>query len=464
LCEHRTKRTVPLQKMRILHTADWHLGKSLEQISRLPEQIEFVDRLCEIADAEAVDLVLVAGDVFDTYNPPAAAEALFYDALERLNQQGKRPVIVIAGNHDHPERLCASSPLAYKDGIILLGYPGSDGSAYEIDSPYIKRRAGGPGWLSLHLTQCQEEIVLLTMPYPSEARLEALLTETADEALLQQAYDQRIKDVLAKLAENFRQDTVNVVVSHLFMLGGKTCDSERTLQVGGAMTVAAASMPANADYVALGHLHRPQAISGGPCPIYYAGSPLAYSFSEAGYSKAVYLVEANPGQPAEIKPVYLSCGKPLVRWRAEKGIAEAISWCEAGKDANAWVDLEIVTDRVLTLEEQKTLRTLHPGIINIRPVLKTAEFAETAAENRESKPLDALFRDYYRYRLGIDVPPEMMRVFLDIMNDAGEEAEFEGAEPVEAETGPDVVEPEAEVVQPGVVWTEAENEVAKELL
>ena len=112
--------------MRILHTSDWHLGRSLEQISRIEEQRAFIDLLVETCEDQKVDLVLVAGDIYDTYNPPASAEELFYEALERLSGKGKRAVVVIAGNHDNPERLCAASPLAYKNGIILLGYPASD--------------------------------------------------------------------------------------------------------------------------------------------------------------------------------------------------------------------------------------------------------------------------------------------------------------------------------------------------
>lgn len=403
--------------MRILHTADWHLGKSLEQISRLPEQKEFIDDLSRIADEHQVDLVLVAGDIFDTYNPSAAAEELFYDAIERLNAGGRRAVVVIAGNHDNPERLCAASPLAYKNGIILLGYPGSDAGEYTIDSPAVRWIAGGRGWLELHLSSCDQNVVLLTLPYPSEARLEDLLSETADEALLQKAYEQRIGKILEKLSTNFREDTVNIVVSHLFMLGGKTSDSERTLQVGGALTVAAEVMPANTDYVALGHLHRPQKISGGHCPIYYAGSPLAYSFSEAGYSKAVYLVDIEPGTAAKVEPIYLNSGKPLVKWRAQEGVAEAIRWCEAGRDKDAWVDLEIVTDRVLTMEEQKLIRQLHLGIVNIRPRLLHTDSPDAVSINRETKKIDELFREYYQYRLGIEIPDEIMQVFLQIVND-----------------------------------------------
>ncbi|NLV35072.1 MAG: exonuclease subunit SbcD, partial [Clostridiaceae bacterium] len=112
--------------MRILHTSDWHLGRNLEQISRIDEQRQFIDFLSETAQEQEIDLVLVAGDIYDTYNPSAAAEELFYDAIDRLNDGGKRAVLVIAGNHDNPERLCAASPLASRRGIILLGYPSSD--------------------------------------------------------------------------------------------------------------------------------------------------------------------------------------------------------------------------------------------------------------------------------------------------------------------------------------------------
>lgn len=106
--------------MRVLHTSDWHLGRTLEGRPRLPEQEQFFDELVEIATGEKVQLILVAGDVFDTYNPSAEAEELFYDALERLADGGRRAVVAIAGNHDSPERLHAANPLALKHGISLL--------------------------------------------------------------------------------------------------------------------------------------------------------------------------------------------------------------------------------------------------------------------------------------------------------------------------------------------------------
>lgn len=407
--------------MRILHTSDWHLGKMLENISRLDEQRQFINQLCDAAECENIDLVLIAGDIFDTYNPSSAAEELFYEAVDRLSCRGTRAVVVIAGNHDSPERLCAATPLASKNGIILLGYPASDSGVFRSESGDIAVVKSGPGWLELNIHGCEHNAVVITMPYPSEARLDQMLTDDPDEKKLQKAYSDKIKDIFEKLSQNFRQDTVNLAVCHMFMVGGKESESERTLQVGGAMTVDPAVLPQDAHFVALGHLHRPQQVKNAPCPAYYSGSPLAYSFSEADYSKALYIVEAQPGRETKVKELYLSCGKPLKRWQAKNGIEEAVKWCEDGKDLNAWIDLEVYTDRPIMVEEQKRLRELNPGIINIRPriINETEEILDF--KSRETRKIDELFKDYYKYKMGMEISDELMGAFLDVLNEGNEE-------------------------------------------
>lgn len=403
--------------MRILHTSDWHLGKTLEQINRIEEQRDFINCLCKTVEEEKIDLVIIAGDIYDTYNPSAAAEGLFYDAIDRLNNKGKRAVVVIAGNHDNPERLCAASPLAYKNGIILLGYPGSDAGIYKINGENIRIADSGSGWLELCISGCEHNAVILTLPYPSESRLEEILSTEADEGKLQRAYSEKIGSVFVRLGQKFREDTVNLAVSHLFIRGGKESESERTLQVGGALTVDPAVLPSKAHFIALGHLHRPQRIKDAPCPAYYSGSPLAYSFSESDYSKAIYIIDAKPGKESEIKEVYLDCGKPLRRWKAVEGIEQALKWCEEGKDSNAWIDLEVHTDRALTMDEQKRLRELNPGILNIRPVLKQETIATDGYENRENKKIDELFKDYYKHEKGMEISEELIATFLDVLTD-----------------------------------------------
>lgn len=407
--------------MRILHTSDWHLGKTLENISRLEEQKRFIDELCSIADNEKVELVLVAGDIFDTYNPSSAAEELFYDAVDRLNSKGTRAVVIIAGNHDSPDRLCAASPLAYKNSIVLLGYPGSDAPLYSSPGRCSILQSG-PGWLEIKPAGLDHSAVIITLPYPSESRLEQLISVEAREDRLQEAYSDKITELLSSLSGNFREDTVNLVVSHLYLRDGKTSDSER--QLGGALVVDPSGLPDNAHFIALGHLHRPQRIKSAPSPTYYSGSPIAYSFSETDYSKLVYLVDALPGKEAEVKEIFLKSGRPLKQWKARNGIEEALTWCEEGRDMNAWIDLEIYTERVLTVEEQKRLRELNPGIINIRPVVADMKESEIDFESREGKKIEELFKDYYRYRTGMEAGLDMLETFLEVVNGEADEEEI----------------------------------------
>jgi exonuclease SbcD len=417
-------RTGGLQ-MKILHTSDWHLGKTLENISRIDEQKQFIDELCDIAEREQIDIVLIAGDIFDTYNPSSAAEELFYEAIDRLSNKGQRALIIIAGNHDSPDRLCAASPLAYKNGTILLGYPSSNAGEYKTEGSQIKIVNSGAGWLELQLPSYTYNAVILSLPYPSEARLEEVLSSREDSDGLQQAYSDRIGEILKDLSRNFREDTVNLIVSHLFMREGKISDSER--QLGGALMVEPEAIPENAHYVALGHLHRPQQVKGCKAPAYYSGSPLAYSFSEADYSKAVYVVEAESGRAAEVREVILSSGKPLKKWEAVNGMPEVLRWCEEGRDINAWIDLEIHTDSIIGTEEQKQLRELHPGIVNIRPKLRNQlEYTEDY-KNRETKRIDQLFREFYLSRMGMEASEELMDLFLSIVNQELDEQNTEEA-------------------------------------
>ena len=418
--------------MKILHTSDWHLGKTLENISRIEEQRQFIDELCDIVEKEEIDMLLIAGDIFDTYNPSSAAEELFYQAIDRLNNKGQRALVIIAGNHDSPDRLCASSPLAYKNGVILLGYPGSDAGEYNTEGSSIRIAASGKGWLELKLPQYEYSAVILSMPYPSESRLEEVLTREADSDQLQEVYSNRIAEIFKELSSHFREDTVNLVISHLFMREGKVSDSER--QLGGAMMVEPDAIPENAHYAALGHLHRPQQVKGCSIPTYYSGSPLAYSFSEVDYCKAVYIVDAEPGREAEVKALNLSSGKPLKRWVAEDGFEQVLRWCEEGRDANAWIDLEIHTDAIIGAESQKQLRELHPGIINIRPRLKNQAEYSVDYRDRETRRIDELFREYYQSKIGMEASEELMGLFLSIANQEEEEQMIEEAVGEEYET------------------------------
>lgn len=384
--------------MRILHTADWHLGRSLEGRSRLPEQEQFIEELVEIVRDQRIDAVLIAGDVYDSVNPPAAAEELFYDALARLSDHGQRPVIAIAGNHDNPERLAASDPLAVRQRIHLIGYP----------TPHI---------VKIDVERTDEQALIYALPYPSEGRLGELLTEQPDEAELRLAYSDRIGQLLTAHTASFSAKTVNIVMSHLFVIGGIETDAERPIQVGGAYAVdkSAFALP-DAQYVALGHLHRPQTITSTAANIRYSGSPLAYSFSEAGQSKSVTVLDMQPGQPPQMEEMVLNSGRPLVRWHAEHGIEQVQRWLDEGKDRRAWIELEVAVDDALSLEQIQHLRKQHDGLLNIRPLYRQMETQKGEVVNQRMA-IDELFIRFYKRQTGGAQPDdELLQLFLELVN------------------------------------------------
>jgi exonuclease SbcD len=409
--------------MNILHTSDWHLGKCLENRERLPEQAEVLAEISRIAEERQVDLVLIAGDVYDTYIPSAAAEELFFDTVERLSAHGKRAVVIIAGNHDSPERLCAAKPLADRNGIILLGMPASEATVGPNRELGVKVVQSGPGWLELAIAGVAEHAVIITLPYPSEARLEEVLTANPDEAALQEAYSAKVGRIFADLAAHYRNDTVNLAVSHLFIAGGESSDSERPIQLGGAPTVEADRLPGTAHYIALGHLHKPQKVGGAPAPAYYSGSLLPYSFSETGYRKAVYLVQAAPATETVVEKISINSGKPLVKWVAKEGVAQLLEWCRSERDRGAWLDVEVYVEYPLTQDEIREIRNFREEIINIRPILSGTAAELPVEENRLAKPLRELFEDYYRYKTGAAPRGELTGFFLEIAAAGEDEAE-----------------------------------------
>ncbi|MFT8708611.1 MAG: exonuclease SbcCD subunit D [Sporolactobacillus sp.] len=389
--------------MRALHTADWHLGRTLEGRKREDEQAAVLDEMCRIADEQQVDIVLMAGDVFDSVNPPASAEALFYDTAQRLSLNGQRPLVVIAGNHDSPDRLEAARPLANRQGITIIGRP--------VVEP-----------VRVPIKRTDELLVLSCVPYPSEARLNEVLSAVNEETKIQAAYDRRLAALFAEHAAQFQKDTVNLLMSHLFVAGGRESASERPIQVGGAYTVSPSAFPAEAQYIALGHLHRPQTIHHQGGAIRYAGSPLAYSFSEAGQTKSVTIIDAQPGKSAQIESVPLSAGRPLVTWQAPNGIEEVRHWLDEGHDAGAWIDLEITLRDALSIHDIQDLRQRNDHFVSIRPIYPDKPAAERRAIR--SLPIDQLFIRFYEEQMqGAEPEENLVQLFLQLVNEETAESE-----------------------------------------
>lgn len=402
--------------MRILHTADWHFGKTIEGRDRLAEQVAFVEELCGICAEERIDLVLVAGDVFQSPNPSAAAEELFYYAVDRLADHGRRGVVIVAGNHDNPDRLCAAAPLAGRLGITLAGLPKEELGPTSPGAGRVYRVDGGQAWLELAVPGVGHTAVIAALPYPSEGRLKELVAQSLEDKDLRQGYNDRLTGLFGALNARYRPDTVNLAVSHLYVRGGIESDSEQQIQVGGVYAVDPLIFPANAQYIALGHLHRPQYVGGTPAPCRYAGSPLAYSFSETGYAKSVTIIEALPGKDVNIREMPVASGRPLVRWRAAGGLAEVRQWVADGRDRDAWIEVELEIIKALALDEIQELRAMHPGFVTIRPVFNLQEDRTGQEPARlNSMPLNELFiRFYERQNGGLRPDDKLVEMFLEL--------------------------------------------------
>ncbi|HET7430200.1 MAG TPA: exonuclease SbcCD subunit D [Nocardioides sp.] len=248
--------------MRILHTSDWHLGRSFHRVGMLDHQAAFVDHLLEVVDAEQVDLVVVAGDVYDRALPHVDAVRLADEALARL-AASRAQVVLTSGNHDSAQRLGFGSRLIDAAGVYLRT------DAASVGTPVLVGDAHGP-------------VAVHGIPYldPQALHEPWALTARSHEAALTEA----MRRVRADLA---RRPGRSVVLAHAFVAGGVGSDSERDISVGG-VSVVPTTLFDGISYTALGHLHGRAALTD---TIRYSGSPLAYSFSEARHTKGSWLVD-----------------------------------------------------------------------------------------------------------------------------------------------------------------------------
>ena len=402
--------------MRILHTADWHLGKNLEGLSRMDEQEQFLEDFVHIVRDNNIDLVIIAGDVYDSSNPPARAEKMFYDTLKKVSANGERMTLVISGNHDNPERLVAAGPLAREHGIIMVGTPKSVVEVGEYGNNRVLN--SGEGFVELDING--EKTVILTVPYPSEKRLNEVLYGAMDETEERvKSYSDRIKKLFDSLKENFKEDTINLVVSHLFATGAENTGSERNIELGGSFIVDKECFPKEAQYVALGHIHKPMILPGTDKKIRYAGSPLQYNKKEISFEKKCFLIDVKASEDAEIDEIKFKVYKPIEVWKCNS-IDEAIEKCEENKERECWVYLEIKTDRYIREDEIKIMKKLKDDIIEIIPKI-TLDEEEVDERSFSEKSFEELFTDFYEKERGVQPQDDLVELLLGIVKEEGDE-------------------------------------------
>lgn len=396
--------------MRILHTADWHLGKNLEGYSRMDEQEMFLKDFVELVKEQNIDLVIIAGDVYDTANPPARAENMFYHALKELSDNGRRMTIVISGNHDSPERLVAARPLAVEHGIVMIAEPKSVVETGKYGQNTVTD--AGEGFIELQIKD--EKAVVITIPYPSEKRLNEVLYSTeTDEDKNAESYNDRIRGLFASLETHYRQDTINLAVSHLFAMGAEESGSERSIQLGGSYIIDSSCFPKSAQYVALGHIHKLLTVPNTDKKVRYSGAPLQYSKKEAGIEKGCYIIDVKANEAAKIENVKFKTYKPIEVLKC-KSIEAAIEKCSELSDTECWVYLEVTTDRYITEEEIKKMRSFKKDILEIVPKITSLENEEDAISSLKDKSFEEIFKDFYIKTRGTEPQEELVDLLLSI--------------------------------------------------
>jgi len=388
--------------MRILHTSDWHVGRGIRGRSRAHEHQDVLAEIADIAAREQVDIVLVAGDQFDTAAPAPESEAIVYRALLDLEATGAQ-VVVLAGNHDNPRRWGAVKPLFEQRGFHLvdqLRRP-DDGGVLRLSTAggQVAQVAAIP-WLS------QREVVRSRQLMELGSGTQAAM------------FGDWVKRIIDRLSAGFGGDTVNVITGHLTVAGGappRGGAGERAAHLIFEYLVSPAAFPAMAQYVALGHLHRPHRIESPCANVWYSGSPLMLDFGEAESDhKSVMVVEVDPGTPAEVHRVPLASGVPL---RTLRGTVEQVAALAASVgDAHVRVELDAAPAPGLA----DTIRTVVPGTVDVR-IVRPADDADETADGDQSSvhatPTD-LLREYLEVE-GTDAKAidDLVSLMTDVMEE-----------------------------------------------
>jgi len=366
--------------MRFMHTSDWHLGKSLCNASLLDDQAQALEEVLRAVRETRPDAFVLAGDIYDRAVPPKEAVSLLDDFLVRLIREEKVPVLMIAGNHDSPERLAFGSRFLGEQKLFVAGRCRPDSTPVVLGS------------VAFHL-----------LPYGDPASVRHDLGQenirTHQDALAAQIDQARRTQPKGKRS---------VVVAHAFVTGGLTSDSEMALSVGGTGEVDG-KLFEGFDYVALGHLHRPQDV-GDSSHIRYAGSLLKYSASEASHVKAMTLVEVPPRQPVRTEPIFIPVRRDLRRIRGQ--FQDLLLGTEEGcKDDYLFVEL---LDRHPVLDAMARLRQVYPNLLGLESTTGALQDPGVLTVDHRSLDPETLFTRFFQEVTGEDLTAEELAVYREV--------------------------------------------------
>ena len=381
--------------MRVLHTADWHLGKRLGRFERYEEMGRFIDWLVDLCRERSVDLVLIAGDLFDTPSPPNRAVAMATEALQRLTGLGAR-VVAIAGNHDSADYFENLNRFSELHGVHLVGR---------------LRRPDQGGILRIQTRSGPAAVACC--PYLREHAVVDFFTDSGQRHA---AYKERLQSVIAAFDQALANypDCVRLLAGHLAIDGavlsikqaGREPRGERILTIGNAYVLSGQQLPQISQYTALGHIHAAQRV---PAPglARYAGSPLALDFGERDDRKQVVLVDVEPDRSAVVEPIDPPPGRRL---RAVSGTWEELV-ARREEFGNDYLALTVTGADAPPALLQRAAETF-PGLVRAHLV---SEYAESLAQGRNlDRDWTEIYTEYVNSTVGEEPPEDLLEEFRAI--------------------------------------------------
>lgn len=363
--------------MKILCSSDWHLGKKLENKSRIEEQEKVLSNIFKVVEQENPDVFIVAGDIYDNAVPTARAEELFYDYASRFGE--KTLFVVIAGNHDDALRLSVASPLAKRQNILLFGE-----SYMSVESKGLRADNGGFSY-----EKNGEKLCVAVLPYPSERALGLMYGES---------YEEKVACKIRELSERFEQNATNVFVSHLFMAGAENNKSDER-ELGSAKLLSKQILP-DCDLVLLGHVHKPMLVSRSK-NAYYSGSIMPYSFDDTT-NKMLMMFDTTS---KNLSFIAIDGYKKCVRIYADS-YEHAITQLDKTSE---WIELHY-TGQPLTMTQIATIRR-HPNCAKIIIENKTVQLKESRRELSGKE----MFEEFYKKQKKADAPERLTSLFSEYL-------------------------------------------------
>jgi exonuclease SbcD len=381
--------------VRLLHTGDWHVGKTLSRRSRIDEARQVLMEVAELATAEQVDVVLVAGDVFDQLSPSADAEAAVYDALVDFERR-QIPVVVLAGNHDHAHRWRALEPLLARFAVYVVPEP---------------RRPDAGGIVEIPSRDGSTSVQIAALPWVPINRLVVVQDVLGLAEKPFQTYTTEMARILAALCHGFDPSKCSVLAGHFFVSGAVPSGSERPLSIGELYAVTPQAIPVSPQYIALGHVHKPQRVPGVAIPARYAGSLLQLDFGEVGQKKSVALIDLEPGRPAQAREAPISSGRHL---RDVRGTLDELAEDSAG-GSDDFLRVVLVCDGPQP-GLGDIVRELLPNALQVTLDYPHEEVKHHVLDLRELTPRE-LFTRFYDERHSAEPEKELLDLLDELLDE-----------------------------------------------